>query len=108
MERPMRPLQHRPIVRCTRQSATTTSWKLTRWLRHCRRSPLSVIERERIEPFFDLLVMVGIAGSDGHFKRLNPAWEATLGWTRDELLAKPYLSLVHPDDREATAELLAE
>ena len=52
--------------------------------------------------------MVGTAGSDGHFKRLNPAWEATLGWTRDELLAKPYLSLVHPDDREATAALLAE
>jgi PAS domain S-box-containing protein len=69
---------------------------------------VSVIERERIEPFFDLLVMVGIAGSDGHFKRLNPAWEATLGWTRDELLAKPYLSLVHPDDRAATAAMLAE
>jgi PAS domain S-box-containing protein len=69
---------------------------------------MSLIERERIEPFFDLLVMVGIAGSDGHFKRLNPAWETTLGWTRDELLAKPYLSLVHPDDREATATMLAE
>jgi PAS domain S-box-containing protein len=68
---------------------------------------VSVVERERIEPFFDLLVMVGIAGADGHFKRLNPAWETTLGWTRDELLAKPYLSLVHPDDREATATMLA-
>jgi PAS domain S-box-containing protein len=69
---------------------------------------MSLIETERIYPFFDLLVMVGIAGADGHFRRLNPAWETTLGWTRDELISKPYLSLVHPDDREATAALLAE
>jgi PAS domain S-box-containing protein len=69
---------------------------------------MSLLEREKTEPFFNLLVMVGIAGSDGRFRRLNPAWEATLGWTENDLLSKPYLSLVHPDDREATASLLAE
>ena len=43
-----------------------------------------------------------VTGFDGYFRRLNPAWETTLGFTREELRARPYLDLVHPDDREAT------
>ena len=39
---------------------------------------------------------------DGYFKRLNPAWERTLGFTVDEMLAEPFVSFVHPDDRERT------
>jgi PAS domain S-box-containing protein len=39
---------------------------------------------------------------NGYFKRLNPAWERTLGWTRAELLSRPFIEFVHPDDRERT------
>jgi PAS domain S-box-containing protein len=43
-----------------------------------------------------------VASFDGYFKSLNPFWENLLGFTRKELLAKPYLEFIHPDDRPAT------
>jgi len=56
-----------------------------------------------LREFFELsLSLWCIAGADGYFKHLNPAWETTLGYTRAELLSRPYLEFVHPDDREAT------
>ena len=54
--------------------------------------------------FFELsLSLWCIAGTDGFFKHVNPAWETTFGYSTAELLERPYLDFVHPDDRAATA-----
>jgi PAS domain S-box-containing protein len=44
--------------------------------------------------------MIVVAGFDGFWKRVNPAFETRLGYTEREALARPYLQFVHPDDRE--------
>ncbi|MEM9543411.1 MAG: PAS domain S-box protein [Cyanobacteria bacterium P01_E01_bin.42] len=54
--------------------------------------------------FYRCPSMICLAGLDGYFQRLNPAWERTLGWSEVELTAKPFLEFVHPSDREATVE----
>jgi PAS domain S-box-containing protein len=57
-----------------------------------------------LDRFFALsLDLFCVARFDGYFKRLNPAWRDTLGWSDDELCARPFLDFVHPDDRESTS-----
>jgi PAS domain S-box-containing protein len=46
--------------------------------------------------------LICAAGFDGYFKDVNPAFEKSLGYRRDELLSQPFVEFVHPDDREAT------
>ncbi|MFP5273925.1 PAS domain-containing sensor histidine kinase [Coleofasciculus sp.] len=55
------------------------------------------------DPFFALsLDMLCVLGEDGHFKQLNPRWEEILGFTHQELLAQPWLELIHPQDQQLT------
>ena len=61
--------------------------------------PDQQLEERFFEIDIDLLCQLDFSG---YFKRLNPAWERTLGWTRAELMSLPFIEFVHPDDRERT------
>jgi diguanylate cyclase (GGDEF)-like protein/PAS domain S-box-containing protein len=51
----------------------------------------------------DLLASID---GDGFFVRLNPAWEHVLGWTLAELMVRPAIDFVHPDDVQRTLTIL--
>lgn len=51
-------------------------------------------------------VICALSGS-GQFTSLNPACEKSWGYERDSLMNKPFLDIIHPDDQEATAKVLA-
>ena len=60
--------------------------------------------REELDNYFMLSIdLLCIAGIDGYFKRVNPAWEKVLGWSTNALLSRPYTEFIHPEDRERTA-----
>jgi PAS domain S-box-containing protein len=51
----------------------------------------------------DLIV---IAGYDGRFRRVNPAFESSLGYGEAELVGRSVLDTAHPDDRELSRRAL--
>jgi PAS domain S-box-containing protein len=51
------------------------------------------------EQAFDLMC---IASVEGFFKVVNPSFTRLLGWKKAELLAKPFIDFVHPEDVENT------
>lgn len=62
---------------------------------------MAAMHADGVDRFFAISPgLLSVAGFDGYFKMLNPAWEEALGWTVEELCARPYLELVHPDDCE--------
>lgn len=46
--------------------------------------------------------LVGVAGVDGIFKKINPAFHKALGWDDQTLLNTSFFDLVHPEDLEKT------
>ncbi|NJD90870.1 MAG: PAS domain S-box protein, partial [Geobacter sp.] len=66
------------------------------------------IEREQFYKFFlassDIMV---IADPNGAFLKTNPACTEVLGYSQDELITKPFIEFIHPDDRQPTLEEMA-
>ena len=59
---------------------------------------------QQIMNFFDLApyLMCIIDLTTYHHLKINPAFGKTLGYSEEELLSKPFLEFMHPQDRERT------
>ena len=61
-----------------------------------------------LAPFFDLSRdLLGIAGFDGYYKLVNASFERVLGYSREELVSRPFLELIHPEDLERSRDAFA-
>ena len=63
------------------------------------------LEREQFFTFFSTSTdLMCIADPLGAFKKVNPACSKTLGYTEAELLSKPFMEFIHPDDKQPTLD----
>jgi PAS domain S-box-containing protein len=66
------------------------------------------LEREQYFKLFNTSTdLMGIADPNGAFKKVNPSFIKTLGYSEEEILAKPFIDFVHPDDRQPTLDEMA-
>ena len=67
----------------------------------------TAMEQEVFSKFFEMtLNMLCVAGLDGYFKLINPAFSQILGYTMQGLKTIPFMDLVHPDDRKKTERIV--
>ena len=64
-------------------------------------------ERETAQIFEMSLDLLCVIGFDAYFKRVNPAFERTLGYSGETLLSRPGFDFAHPDDRERSMEIFS-
>lgn len=90
-----------------------------RLVRNAQGNPVEIIgswiditERKRAElereQYFRLFAtssdLMCIANANGYFTQINPAYQEKLGYTEVELLSKPFVEVIHPDDRQPTLD----
>ena len=63
-------------------------------------------EREAERIFEMSPALLAVAGFDGYLRRFNPAFEV-FGYSREELLSRPWIEFAHPDDRERMLQAAA-
>ncbi|MBI5381960.1 MAG: PAS domain S-box protein [Opitutae bacterium] len=75
-----------------------------------RRAEIALQQKsEEIDRYFtSALDLLCIADTGGFFRRLNPQWEATLGYTAADLQGRSFLDLIHPDDLESTLKAVSQ
>jgi len=66
-----------------------------------------VVERSHERSQFWQLTsdLLGVLNGDGFFETSNPAWQAVLGWSEEEVRTTTIFGLLHPDDREPTRQV---
>lgn len=85
-------------------NASIVACELTLYLESLLRRAESDLER-----FFELsLDLFCIAGLDGFFRRVNANFSRVLGYSEKELLSRPFLEFVHPEDRDQTIDVMSQ
>ena len=64
-------------------------------------------ERETARIFEMSLDLLCVIGFDGYFRRVNPAFERTLGYSREVLMSRRGFDFTHPDDLERSSEIFS-
>jgi PAS domain S-box-containing protein len=59
-------------------------------------------QRDRDRLFELSIDLIAVADVEGSFLRVNPSFEAVLGYTAAEITSRPFIDFVHPEDREQT------
>ena len=78
------------------------------YIRDIKKRKQAEVEREQFYKFFQISsdIMV-IADPNGAFKKVNPATFDVLGYSETELISKPFVEFVHPDDKQSTLDEMA-
>lgn len=63
---------------------------------------------ERFRSFFELTADMACIAASGYFLQLNEAWEKVLGYSRQELMERPFIDFIHPEDQESTRQVIEE
>jgi nitrogen fixation negative regulator NifL len=87
-------------VRSGEEKVILTFSDVTHWVQ------AGVLSRDMKHIFNMSVDLLCIAGMDGYFKRISPSFQKVLGYSEKELLGKPFLEFIHPDDIPATLLLL--
>jgi PAS domain S-box-containing protein len=68
---------------------------------------IATAKRERDQIFEMSRDLMAVATFDGYLKSINPAWSRQLGRSEQDLLAKPFAEIIHPDDLALTSQVVA-
>ena len=69
---------------------------------------LQQVAEENLRFFNNPVNLNAVADFNGNLQRISPSWTKMLGWTVEELKAKPVLEFVHHDDVKRTREELKD
>lgn len=63
--------------------------------------------KDKLDIFFQTAGdLMCIASKEGYFIEINPTFIKVLGYTPEELLERPFIEFVHPDDKEKTNQAM--
>src|SRR5450432_189991 len=68
-----------------------------------------VVSIEELWRFFNLSEsLFCIVGKDDFFSHINPSFTNLLGFSEDEIVSRPFIGFVHPEDKEDTIVKIKE